>query len=224
VRIGPQAKVAPHAHLVEFGTKERARKRLGGWLKRIDTGEWFPLRNAFKSPTPQQLSTGKAPEQSFLRRGFQEARKAANDILIATLREGSKARAVDMEEKLIAFLTADNAVGAIVGAKIYGGQADQAAAAPFIVVRSDSVKPEYHAGGESGAARGDFHIDLHATSYAKALDLRDLVRSKLSGNPAIDRLDCAFFADDRDLDQLAEFGRQLSEFVRRLTFEIHFWT
>lgn len=76
IRIGPEARKAPHAHLVEFGTKERTRKRLGG-------------RYAFiKNPTAEQLRTGRTPERSFLRKAFQQQRTAANTIIANELRAG----------------------------------------------------------------------------------------------------------------------------------------
>lgn len=76
IRIGPEAKKAPHAHLVEFGTKERQRKRLGGYYRNV------------QNPTADQLRTGRAPEQSFLRKGFKQSRGQANRIIVTELRAG----------------------------------------------------------------------------------------------------------------------------------------
>lgn len=76
IRIGPEAKKAPHAHLVEFGTKERTRKRIGGRYGFI------------KNPTSEQLRTGRTPERSFVRKGFQQSRGQANSIIVAELRAG----------------------------------------------------------------------------------------------------------------------------------------
>lgn len=76
IRIGPEARKAPHAHLVEFGTKPRTRKRIGGKYSRI------------KDPTAEQLRTGAAPEQSFLRKAFKQERSRANAIIVAELRAG----------------------------------------------------------------------------------------------------------------------------------------
>lgn len=76
IKIGPEAKKSPHAHLVEFGTKQRTRKRIGGKYSGI------------KNPSPQQLRTGAAPEQSFLRRAFKQERSKANSIIVAELRAG----------------------------------------------------------------------------------------------------------------------------------------
>jgi len=62
---------APHSHLVALGTKRRTRTKLGGKYARVT------------DPTPEQLTTGTMPENSFLK----EAVLAARPKLMAKMKE-----------------------------------------------------------------------------------------------------------------------------------------
>lgn len=61
--------LAPHAHLAALGTQQRQRNSLGGKFANI------------KNPTSQQLSTGAARSNPFIRTAYQSARSRAADAM-----------------------------------------------------------------------------------------------------------------------------------------------
>jgi HK97 gp10 family phage protein len=73
VNVGKKTKIkgkfAPHAHLVALGTKRRQRKAIGGRFSYL------------KNPTPQQLSTGTMPANSFVRMAYESSRSAARTAM-----------------------------------------------------------------------------------------------------------------------------------------------
>jgi HK97 gp10 family phage protein len=89
INVGKKTKqkgrFAPHAHLVALGTKPRQRKRIGGRFSYL------------KNPTPQQLSTGTMPANSFVRMAYESSRSAARTAMTIAAkrslgREVAKAR------------------------------------------------------------------------------------------------------------------------------------
>lgn len=89
VNVGKKTKIkgkfAPHAHLVALGTKPRQRKRIGGRFSYLT------------NPTPQQLSTGTMPANSFVRMAYESSRSAARTAMTVAAkrslgREVAKAR------------------------------------------------------------------------------------------------------------------------------------
>lgn len=73
IRVGADVKIAPHAHLVEFGTEERELKK--PTIIRLATGEVFTLKN-----------TGKMPANNFFERGYEKSK----DVAIRTFEEEIK--------------------------------------------------------------------------------------------------------------------------------------
>ncbi|MEB2775230.1 HK97-gp10 family putative phage morphogenesis protein [Algoriphagus sp. D3-2-R+10] len=67
IRVGADRKIAPHAHLVEFGTEERELNKPN--TIRLASGEYFRITH-----------TGKMPANNFFERGYESSKNEAIDI------------------------------------------------------------------------------------------------------------------------------------------------
>lgn len=72
VRVGADRKIAPHAHLVEFGTEERELTKPS--VVRLASGEIFTI-----------TETGKMPANNFFERGYNSSKDEAIQLFISEI-------------------------------------------------------------------------------------------------------------------------------------------
>lgn len=86
-----------------------------------------------------------------------------------------------MEAALRALLTGSGPVAALVGARVYWGEIPQGAAAPAVVMYVVSRVPGYTFQGGDGLDESRIQIDVRDTALGRAWQVRDAIRTLLSG-------------------------------------------
>ena len=132
---------------------------------------------------------------------------------------------MSFESDLHNFLETNATIAAQIGGRVYPLVAPQEVARPYAVVEFLDGQPEYSATGEAGVSTASVTIDVYADKYVTAVAAKEATRQKLSGKSATvgsTPIRFAFVEEDRDLDQIVEFGQQYTAFARRLTFNIAF--
>ncbi|MCH7411156.1 HK97 gp10 family phage protein [Belliella sp. DSM 111904] len=74
LRVGADRKIAPHAHLVEFGTDERQLNKPS--IITISTGQTFTVKH-----------TGKMPANDFFNRGYESSKQSAIDTFTSEIKQ-----------------------------------------------------------------------------------------------------------------------------------------
>lgn len=86
---------------------------------------------------------------------------------------------MNIEEALVAHLTNDGQVSALIGSRVYPLAAPQDAILPLLVYQRISTPREASQSGSSGLAHPRFQLTCRATSYSQVKDLVKAVRISL---------------------------------------------
>jgi hypothetical protein len=86
-----------------------------------------------------------------------------------------------MEAALRALLVGSGPVAALVGSRVYWGEIPQGSAAPAVVMYVVSRVPGYTFQGSDGMDESRIQIDVRDTNLGRAFEVRDAIRSILSG-------------------------------------------
>lgn len=87
----------------------------------------------------------------------------------------------DIRVGLRAYLLADSAIAAMVGARVYPVKLPQGQTQPSIVYSRISGQGDHHMEGASGLARARIQIDCWAQSADTATTLANLVKERIDG-------------------------------------------
>lgn len=130
---------------------------------------------------------------------------------------------MSLESDLHNFIETDSEISALIGGRVYPQVAPTGAATPYVVIDVVAGNPEYHAGGEAGVSTTEWDIDIFADTYAETISVKEKLRDQLSGKKGAvgsSNLRSVMVTEDRDLDQISEFGQQYTKFARRLGLTI----
>ena len=86
-----------------------------------------------------------------------------------------------LEEALRAYLLGQSAITALVGERIYHGEAPEGAAKPLVVVRRVSTPRDYVQTGPSGLTWPRVQLTIRAARQQEALEVAAALRQALSG-------------------------------------------
>lgn len=130
---------------------------------------------------------------------------------------------MSLESDLHSFLETDGTIAAQLSGRVYANIAPPGAARPYAVVDMVAGSPEYHAGGEAGISTAEAEIDIFADTYGECLTAKEAVRQRISGKRGTmgsTSIRSIMLTEDRDLDQVVEFGAALTACARRLGITI----
>lgn len=130
---------------------------------------------------------------------------------------------MSLESDLCNFIETDGEIAALLSGKIYPQFAPQGTAAPYATFDVVAGAPEYHAGGEAGISTAEIDIDIFDETYGSVITIKEKLRDQLSGKKGTmgsTNLRSVMVTSDAGLDQVAEFGQQLTKFARRLSLRI----
>jgi len=88
---------------------------------------------------------------------------------------------MEIDEALVAHLTGDAAVSALIGTKVRPLRADPDDTAPYIVYQRIVTTEEHSHSGPTGVQRPRFQFSCVGSSYAQARTLAIAVRASLNG-------------------------------------------
>ena len=89
-----------------------------------------------------------------------------------------------------------------VAERIYGGNAPQGTYGECIIIRDVSGTHNYSLSGEIGTRQSVVQIDCYSDSSARAYDLCEMVRNRLSGRPGGDEIEsCIIVGGARAADE-----------------------
>lgn len=109
-----------------------------------------------------------------------------------------------MHSDLLAYLTANSGIAALVSNRVHWAVAPQGSTMPFIVLNQISGAPDYIYQGESGLSEYRIQIDAYATSYLSAKTLTTIIKTALSGlrfTQGTTLFDGCFVINERDLTE-----------------------
>lgn len=120
-----------------------------------------------------------------------------------------------LAEAIFAKLSADSAVAAIVGTRIYANRAEQAAQFPYVVFTMVSSIPDQTHGEASELDSTLVQFSCYASTYHAARDLRQAVRAALENQTLSDGIKPII---DISRDQYEEAAS-----VHHLIVDVSFW-
>lgn len=88
------------------------------------------------------------------------------------------------KEAIIRHLLSRFEITNVVGQRIRPNKAAQEETKPYIVVRTEGAKPNYHATGDSGFQLTEVRVTCHGRTETEASQVAELVRLYSSGRPA----------------------------------------
>lgn len=130
---------------------------------------------------------------------------------------------MSLESDLHSFLETDGTIAAQLSGRVYAQIAPPGAARPYAVFEMVAGSPEYHAGGEAGLSTAEADIDIFADTYAECISSKEAIRQRISGKRGTmgsTSIRSIMVTEDRDLDQIVEFGAAVTAFARRLGITI----
>lgn len=133
---------------------------------------------------------------------------------------------MSFESDLHGFLETDATIAAQLGGRVYPQIAPQVSEKVYATVEIVDGNPEYHAGGEAGVSTAVVTVDIFGNTYADVIAAKEAVRTRISGKRGTvgsTPVRSVFVEEDRDLDQITEFGQQYTTFAKRLSLNIAYF-
>lgn len=86
-----------------------------------------------------------------------------------------------IERAIRAWLLADDAIRNVLGSRVYAGFAPAEVSGPYLIISRIAYQREYHLRNECDVAIATLQFDAYEATQAKAWDLWELIRNRLSG-------------------------------------------
>jgi len=112
-----------------------------------------------------------------------------------------------IEEELLIYLKAHAGLSALTSTRIYGGEATQGIAKPYLVYNRQSTDKEYSHDGYSGLQRIYMDFECYGSTYLSAKQVADQVVAAVHAWPAANANVQAAFIED--IDDVYHEGTQL---------------